>query len=139
MGSDFGGNVMAITKVDLWAEYVQVKSRADELADIGFNNLSAEQDALFAQLADLLEDYDRQDNDYDAERIHRHRMEVRRFWVERAPIHLIAIFIVVGSTCLALVWAFRPRSAPEDKKWAVSVLSYLLVATAGFAFGKAAK
>ena len=73
-----------------------------------------------------------------AERQHRHRMEVRKFWVEEAPVHLVAILVLVGSTILALVWAFRPGSAAEDKKWAVSVLSYLLVATAGFAFGKAA-
>ena len=65
-------------------------------------------------------------------------MEVRKLWVEDAPIHLVAILVLVGSTVLALVWAFRPGSAPEDKKWAVSVLSYLLVDTAGFAFGKAA-
>ena len=74
----------------------------------------------------------------NSDRLHRHRMEVRAFWVKEAPIHLVAILILVGSTLLSLVWAFRPGSAPEDKKWAVSVLSYLLIATAGFAFGKAA-
>lgn len=74
----------------------------------------------------------------NADRLHRHRMEVRDFWVKEAPIHLVAILILVGSTLLAMIWAFRPGSAPEDKKWAVSVLSYLLIATAGFAFGKAA-
>ncbi len=74
----------------------------------------------------------------NSDRLHRHRMEVREFWIKEAPIHLVAILILVGSTLLSLVWAFRPGSAPEDKKWAVSVLSYLLIATAGFAFGKAA-
>lgn len=73
-----------------------------------------------------------------AERQHRHRMEVRAYWIERAPVNLLAIFVIAGSTILSFFWAFRPNSEPEDKKWAVSVLSYLLVATAGFAFGKAA-
>ena len=74
----------------------------------------------------------------NADRHHRHRMEVREFWIKQAPIHLVAILILVGSTLLSLVWAFRPGSAPDVKKWAVPVLSYLLIATAGFAFGKAA-
>ncbi len=74
----------------------------------------------------------------NSDRLHRHRMEVRDFWVKQAPIHLVAILILVGSTLLAMIWAFRPGSAAEDKKWAVSVLSSLLIATAGFAFGKAA-
>jgi hypothetical protein len=61
-----------------------------------------------------------------AQRTHRHRMEVRRFWIEEAPIHLLA----VGT---------RPGSMVDDKKWAFGVLSHLLIAVAGFAFGKAAK
>jgi hypothetical protein len=74
-----------------------------------------------------------------ANRKHRHRMEVREFWVKEAPVHLTAIAIVVGSMALSLVVVFRPGSSVDDKKWAVSVLSYLLMAVAGFAFGKAAK
>jgi hypothetical protein len=74
-----------------------------------------------------------------ANRKHRHRMEVREFWVKEAPVHLTAIAIVVGSMVLSLVVVFRPGSSVDDKKWAVSVLSYLLMAVAGFAFGKAAK
>ena len=74
-----------------------------------------------------------------ADRKHRHRMEVRDFWVKEAPVHLAAIGIVVSTTVLRIVIAFRPGYPVEDKKWAVSVLGYLWVAVAGFAFGKAAK
>lgn len=70
---------------------------------------------------------------------HRHRMEVREFWVKEAPVHLAAIGIVVGTSALSLFIAARPGYSIDDKKWAVSVLSYLLIAVAGFAFGKAAK
>jgi hypothetical protein len=70
---------------------------------------------------------------------HRHKMEVRRFWVEEAPIHLLAIGIGVSGTVAAMVLMFRPGSSVEDKKWAFGVLSHLLIAIAGFAFGKAAK
>ncbi len=34
---------------------------------------------------------------------------------------------------------FLPGSSMEDKKWAFGVLTHLLIAVAGFAFGKAAK
>jgi hypothetical protein len=74
-----------------------------------------------------------------AQRSHRLKMEVRRFWVEEAPIHITAIGIAVSGTIAAMVLMFRPGSSVEDKKWAFSVLSHLLIAIAGFAFGKAAK
>ncbi len=74
-----------------------------------------------------------------SERKHRHRMEVREFWVKEAPVHLTAILIVVPTTGVSLVIAFRPGHPIEDKKWAVSIPSYLPIAVAGFAFGKAAK
>ena len=74
-----------------------------------------------------------------ADKKHRHRMEVREFWVKEAPLHLAAIGIVIFTTALSLVMAFRPGYSIEEKKWAISVLSYLLIAVAGFAFGKAAK
>lgn len=74
-----------------------------------------------------------------ADRKHRHQMEVREFWVKEAPVHLTAIGIVVSGTILSLILFFRPGYSIEEKKWAVSVLTYLLIAVAGFAFGKAAK
>ena len=74
-----------------------------------------------------------------AQRKHRHQMEVRRFWVEEAPIHLTAIGIAVSGTVPASVLTFRPGSTFQEKQWAFSVLSHLLIAVAGFAFGKAAK
>ena len=79
------------------------------------------------------------DVETSTERKHRHQMEVRRFWVEEAPIHLTAIGIAVSGTVLALVLTFRPGSSFQEKQWAFSVLSHLLIAVAGFAFGKAAK
>ena len=74
-----------------------------------------------------------------AQRKHRHKMEVRRFWVEEAPIHVTAIGIAVVGTLAAVVMMFRPGSTVEEMKWAFGVLSHLLIAVAGFAFGKAAK
>jgi hypothetical protein len=73
------------------------------------------------------------------ERTHRHKMEVREFWVKEAPVHLTAIGIVVCGTGLSLYLTFRPGSSLEEKQWSFSVLSHLLIAVAGFAFGKAAK
>jgi hypothetical protein len=73
------------------------------------------------------------------DRKHRHQMEVPEFWVKEAPVHLTAIGIAVLGTVLAVVRTFRPGSSLEEKKWAFSVLSHLLIAVAGFAFGKAAK
>ena len=75
----------------------------------------------------------------NSDRLHRHRMEVRRYWTQEVPANLTAIGIIISSALVAIVWAFRPNSAPDDKKGAVSVLSYLLVATAGFAFSETAK
>ena len=74
-----------------------------------------------------------------AERTHRHRMEVRKFWVEEAPVHLTAIAIVVSCFCVSLWIWFRPPYSMEDKKTAISILTHLLTSVAGFAFGKAAK
>jgi hypothetical protein len=74
-----------------------------------------------------------------AQRAHRHRMEVRQFWVKEAPVHLTAIGIAISGAVAALVLTFRPGSSVEDKKWAYSVLSYLLIGVVGFAFGKVAK
>ena len=74
-----------------------------------------------------------------ADKKHRHRMEVREFWVKQAPVHITAIGIVVCTGAVALHLVVRPGSSTDDKKWAVSVLSYLLVAEGGFAFGKFAK
>jgi hypothetical protein len=74
-----------------------------------------------------------------SERTHRHKMEVRRFWVEEAPIHLTAIGIAVLGTLAALIMMFRPGSSVEEIKWAFGILSHLLIAVAGFAFGNAAK
>jgi len=79
-----------------------------------------------------------QPTETNAEREHRHRMEVRRFWVEDAPVHVAAIGIVIFTTALALFMASRPGNSIDEKKWAVSILTYLPTAVAGFAFGKKA-
>jgi hypothetical protein len=47
--------------------------------------------------------------------------------------------IEVSGTVLALFLAVRPSSTLEDRKWAWSILNSLLIAVAGFAFGKVAK
>jgi hypothetical protein len=74
-----------------------------------------------------------------AERSHRLRMEVREFWIKKAPVHITAMGIEVSGTVLALFLAVRPSSTLEDRKWAWSILNSLLIAVAGFAFGKVAK
>ena len=74
-----------------------------------------------------------------AERKHRLRMEVSRFWTQEAPIHVAAVGIAISGTIAALVLMFRPNSTFEEQKWAFSILSHVLIAVAGFAFGKAAK
>jgi hypothetical protein len=79
------------------------------------------------------------ENETPSERSHRHRMEVRQFWLKEAPVHLTAIGIAISGAVAALFLTFRPGSSVEDKKWAYSVLSYLLIGVVGFAFGKAAK
>ena len=76
--------------------------------------------------------------DTPADRKHRHKMEVRRFWVSEAPVNLTAIGITVSGTCLAVVLIFRHNSTFQEKQWAFGVRSHLLIAVAGFAFGKAA-
>ncbi len=65
-------------------------------------------------------------------------MEVRKFWVKEAPVHLAAIVIAISVMGAALIIAFRRGSSVEDLKWAYSILSYLLIGVVGFAFGKAA-
>jgi hypothetical protein len=75
----------------------------------------------------------------DREKEHRLRMEVRAFWVKEAPVHVTAIAVVVVGTTYAIWALFQPGLPREERDFAVSILSHLLVAVAGFAFGKAAK
>jgi hypothetical protein len=73
-----------------------------------------------------------------AERASRHKKEAREFWVKDAPIYLLAGIIGIAGLVASLVMTFRVGSSIEEKRWAMSILSHLLIAVASFAFGKAA-
>ena len=73
-----------------------------------------------------------------ADRDHRHRLEVREFYLKQA-LHIIVILFIVAVAIVALIIAFQEGHSVETQKWAVSMLTSLMIAMTGYAFGKAAK
>jgi hypothetical protein len=66
-------------------------------------------------------------------------MDARSFWIKEASVYIVALAILVVTTayCFWVLW--HPGLAKEDRQWAMSTLTALLVGIVGYVFGKATK
>jgi hypothetical protein len=75
----------------------------------------------------------------DQEKIHRIRTDARSFWIKEAPVYIVALMILITTAtyCFWVLW--HPGFAKDDRQWAMSTLTSLLVGIVGYVFGKATK
>ena len=73
------------------------------------------------------------------ERAHRLRKDIWSFWIKEALTYVVALIILLTTAvyCFWVLW--HSGSGIEEKKWAMSIVTSLLVGIVGFVFGKVAK
>ncbi len=73
------------------------------------------------------------------ERAHRLRKDIWSFWIKEALTYVVALVVLLTAAVYCFRVSWHPGSGFEEKKWAMSIVTSLLVGIVGFVFGKVAK
>lgn len=73
------------------------------------------------------------------ERRHRLRKDFWSFAVKDLLSYAVALSVLTAASAYSLVVLWRSGSRPEERSWAMSTLTSLLVGIVGYVFGKATK
>jgi len=74
-----------------------------------------------------------------AERDHRLRMEFLSFLIRDLSAYVLAVLIIIVVLIYCFVTLVIRNSSPQERGWAMSVLTSILTGAVGFAFGKSSK